>query len=703
MGEFGGAGLKREGQKVWAYAHTPGGQALLIALLTLIGLLLAWWQTSHWYQSRLLAEARAQTAEETFLRANALSLAINRRFAQLQGLYAFARAEAADSEFGTRFETFAAGLYDASQGIRDLAIAPGGIIRYVYPPDDNKSVVGYEPLRDNRPEIRADTQRAIESGRIVVSGPIELIQGGMGLIARQAVYQGGEYWGLVNVVLDMPSLLADAGLEGPDEITFALRDETGRMLYGAEAVFNQEPVIRRIGLPEGFWELAAVPAGGWPAAIRSRLFVFQGAGLLIVFLAAGLVHLSINRQARLAAAVKGRTQEISRINQQLEQRIADRTRELTTLYEVTAVASASLDLDQVMAESLARIIAVMGCEIGSIHLLDPAESRLHLAAWQGTPAEIIPEIETMPLGRGVAGGVIERDKPVVVAAIEAEPAAAPAAGRLLAGHAYVGAPMRAKGKVVGVLSIIGPAGRQFSAEEVALLASIADQVGVAVENAQLYKRAEALAVAEERQRLAREIHDTLAQGFTGIKLQLEAVESALETDQQEVALKRLSRARTVVNQSLAEARRSMWALRSVSLEEKKLAAALRDSARGLTAGSELIVTVDAPDDLPRFPTELETDLLRVAQEAVMNVVKHAQARHLAMRLTYQNNQIELEIDDDGRGFSSGSAQVSEDGGGFGLTAMQERMARHGGTLELNSQPRRGTHIVARVEIEPKGA
>lgn len=690
-------------QKAWAYAHTPGGQALLIALVTLVVLLLAWWQVSQWYQGQLLAEARAQTANETFLRANALSLAISRRFAQLQGLSAFVQAEAEDGEFETHFETFAAGLYGESEGVRDLAVAPAGVIRYVYPLDENKSVIGYEPLKDNRPQVRADTQLAIDSGNIVVSGPVELLQGGMGLIARQAVYQNGEFWGLVNVVLDMPSLLTDAGLDGSDQIDFALRDETGRLFYGSEAVFNREPVIQRVELPEGVWELAAVPAGGWMTTIRPRLLIFQGAGLLIVFLAAGLVHLSINRQASLAAAVDQRTQEIIRINQQLERRVADRTRDLTTLYEVTTVASASLDLNRVMTESLAHIINTMNCEIGSIHLLDDTETRLHLAAWQGTPEEIIPEIKTLPLDSGVAGRVIGHDGPLVVPAIEAEATAVPAAGRLLAGHAYVGAPMRAKGEAVGVLSVIGPAGRNFNAEEVTLLASIADQVGVAVENAQLYKQAEALAVAEERQRLAREIHDTLAQGFTGVNIQLEAVESALETEQQEVALRRLDRARNLANQSLAEARHSVWALGSPSLAEKKLAAALRDSARGLTAGTELTLTVDAPDDLPRFPPELENDLLRVAQEAVMNAVKHAQARHVAIYLKYQDNHIELQIKDDGRGFLNGSAGVSQEGGGFGLTAMRERIARHGGTLQINSQPQRGTYIAAKIEVHHKGA
>jgi signal transduction histidine kinase len=148
----------------------------------------------------------------------------------------------------------------------------------------------------------------------------------------------------------------------------------------------------------------------------------------------------------------------------------------------------------------------------------------------------------------------------------------------------------------------------------------------------------------------------------------------------------------------------VWALRSRSLEEKNLADALRDSARGLVAESELVLTVEVQGDFPDIPPELETDLLRVAQEAVMNVVKHTQAQHLDIHLNYQDNQIELQIKDDGRGFSVDLAKSGRrDGSGFGLTAMQERIARHGGTLQIDSQPQRGTNIIAKVEFQHRGA
>ena len=388
----------------------------------------------------------------------------------------------------------------------------------------------------------------------------------------------------------------------------------------------------------------------------------------------------------------------------LEERVAARTRQLSALYDVAAVASASLDLETVMEQSLDRILEVMDCRIGGIHLVNEARDEVSLTAWRNIPDEIIFEIQTLPMGSGVVGRIIAQCAPLVVPGMADDPDTVPTAKRILGQQVYVGAPMRAKGQAVGVLSVIGAEGRQFNAEEVALLASIADQMGVAVENAQLYEQAEALAVAEERQRLAREIHDTLAQGLTGINLQLEAVESALELQKGELVLERLNRARQLADQSLAEARRSVWALRSESLAKKELANALRDSVQGLTAGTGLVVTIEVQDELPQFPAELKTDLLRVAQEAVMNVVKHADAKHLTIRLKYQANDIELQIEDDGRGFLVGHTRIGgEEGGGFGLTAMRERMARHGGTLGIDSHPQCGTRIIASVESGNAGA
>ena len=312
-------------QRLWAAVRRPDGKALLAALLTLAVLLPVWWLAGRWYGDRLLEQERADAALETSLRANALSSTINRRLARLQGLYAFVQVELSEEDFAVQFERFASGLYADTRGIRNLAVAPGSVVRYVYPLSGNESVLDYNPADDPRTEVRAGVQRTIESREVALTGPVELVQGGQGLIARQAVYQGGVYWGLVNMVLDMPTMLEEAGLgEQLGDLDLALRDAGGQVFYGPERVFDSRPVLSVIRFPDDAWELAAVPSGGWQTAAQGPLRLLQVGSLIIVLLVAGLVYLSVNRQARLALAVRERTREIAQVNERLRQDIAER-------------------------------------------------------------------------------------------------------------------------------------------------------------------------------------------------------------------------------------------------------------------------------------------------------------------------------------------------------------------------------------------
>ena len=212
-------------------------------------------------------------------------------------------------------------------------------------------------------------------------------------------------------------------------------------------------------------------------------------------------------------------------------------------------------------------------------------------------------------------------------------------------------------------------------------------------------QAEELATMRERNRMARELHDTLAQGFTGILLQLEAVDSALSTSGVDTARERIELARTLARDSLAEARRSVWSLRPQALEHQDLPAAVRDTVRALirTLDDGPAVRFRTVGEARPLRPELETDLLRVAQEAVTNASRHAGARNVALELRYDPAAVELRVDDDGHGFPVGQPTVRADGGGFGLTAMRERIERHGGELGVHSTAGVGTALVARVE------
>jgi signal transduction histidine kinase/ligand-binding sensor domain-containing protein len=203
-------------------------------------------------------------------------------------------------------------------------------------------------------------------------------------------------------------------------------------------------------------------------------------------------------------------------------------------------------------------------------------------------------------------------------------------------------------------------------------------------------------VLGERARLAREIHDTLAQGFVGISSQLDAVAMCLP-DEQSPVRKYLDLARRMARHSLTEARRSVMDLRASVLEGQDLAAALQSGTRMWTAGSPVAVEVDVSGPPMELPQEMEQHLLRIAQEAVTNVLKHAGASRIAIKLHTEARKLYLRIRDNGRGFEQGDVFVSA-GGHFGVLGMRERAQRLGGELRLNSHPGEGTEVEVTVPL-----
>ena len=203
------------------------------------------------------------------------------------------------------------------------------------------------------------------------------------------------------------------------------------------------------------------------------------------------------------------------------------------------------------------------------------------------------------------------------------------------------------------------------------------------------------AVLGERNRIAREIHDTLAQGYVGVSVQLEVLAELLRLNKAEAAAKHLDLTRGYVREGLADARQSIWALRSQDAGETALPVKLRRMVEGadgpgLKAGFSIYGAYRA------LPAETEREILRVAQEAIHNVKKHAGAKNLFVELEYGPGDIALEVRDDGRGFLVGKeleSVLERDGPGhYGLTGMRERAAAIGGTLVVTSEPGVGTTV-----------
>ena len=211
----------------------------------------------------------------------------------------------------------------------------------------------------------------------------------------------------------------------------------------------------------------------------------------------------------------------------------------------------------------------------------------------------------------------------------------------------------------------------------------------------LLVKAREAAVLEERQRLAREIHDTLAQGLTGVVTQLEAAEAALQ-DRPEAARGHLDTARCLARESLGEARRSVHALRPGPLEEGRLVDAIAAVARDWSRTSGVPAAVTSFGEARPLPSETEVTLLRVAQEALANAGRHAGASAVALTLAFGDGQVSLDVTDDGRGFDPAARRSGNGSGGFGLTAMRERVAALRGSLDVESGPGQGTTVVATI-------
>ena len=202
------------------------------------------------------------------------------------------------------------------------------------------------------------------------------------------------------------------------------------------------------------------------------------------------------------------------------------------------------------------------------------------------------------------------------------------------------------------------------------------------------------AVLDERNRIAREIHDNLAQDILGISVQLELV-ARLMPAAAEAAKGHLDRARILVRNSMTEARRYVWDLRSQELQKKDLPAAFRDMTRRLTAESNVEAVVEVAGPLRPLPLEVETNLLRIGQEAINNAVKHAGANRIDVALNFDTRNVRLSVSDDGRGFDA-DRQVAD--GHFGLIGMRERAEQIGGVLTIRSANERGTQISVDVPL-----
>ncbi len=383
----------------------------------------------------------------------------------------------------------------------------------------------------------------------------------------------------------------------------------------------------------------------------------------------------------------------------LEQKVIERTEkerqraeQLRTINEVSRKISSIVNLDELLAYVGNLLRQTFHFYNVNIFLFEPDSGKLMLKTLHFSGQKnVIPVGVPLEMDEaGIIGKAARSGEYVLVNDLASEPVYRKADSMSETKSELV-IPVKMGGRVLGVLDIESAEVDGFDEADVFTAQTLGDQLAVAIENARLYQETRSLAVTEERNRMAREIHDTLAQGFTGIILQLEATEQALGETTDDVQ-KHLNQARSLARKSLAEARRSVWNLSPQALEQLRLDEAIKHEVDRFQHDNGIDATYTQYGDRRDIPPEMGTALFRICQESLANVAKHARATSVEVVLDFEGSEIDLTIKDNGAGFALDDDGKAGKSGGFGLISMRERALGQNGKFDVQSEKGGGTVI-----------
>ncbi len=406
-------------------------------------------------------------------------------------------------------------------------------------------------------------------------------------------------------------------------------------------------------------------------------------------------------------AVEGIVRDITQrvINQQtLERVVEERTREIErrrqvaeSLRETLTVLNSDRSIAEILDHIVGQAIRLLGADAASIYQLDKSDKILRIRAARGLDPDYVARME-IPVGTAPVGEAVVTRRPVTTAisrehllAIrdKLSPLTRTLLERLAAQcRALIAVPLIVKGEAYGGLVAYYASPREFSEEETALAMALGDQAALAIENARLRAHLQETAAAAERDRLARDLHDSVTQTLFSVNLIAGVLPRLWERNPEE-ARRRLDELRQLARGALAEMRTLLLELRPAALLEIPLADLLEQLAEATAGRSQLPVTVTAEGEA-RLPADVQIALYRIAQEALNNAAKHAGASRCTVAVRWDSNTASLAVRDDGRGFDALRASQTH----LGLRIMRERAEAIGATLTVTSDLGRGTIVKA---------
>jgi signal transduction histidine kinase len=369
-----------------------------------------------------------------------------------------------------------------------------------------------------------------------------------------------------------------------------------------------------------------------------------------------------------------------------------RAEQFQVIGEVGRQITSIMDIDQVLEQVVKLVQKAFAYDHVAIAMLEGSFAIYQVGAgrlWEDPKFNFNPS--RLKIGaEGVTGRVAATGQALYLPDVREDPGYIEMKGSGTLSELTV--PIKVKGKVIGVLDAQSRSLDAFDESDLMVLQSLADQTAVAVENARLYKQAQQLAVIDERNRLARELHDSVTQALYGITLHAEAAYRQLKTDNADLANEQLVELRNTAQEALREMRLLIFELRPSVVEMQGLVQALRARLEAVEERAGMRVEMNLAESLD-LSDQVQDGLYRIAQEALNNSLKHAKANQVILNLIDAESKVTMEITDDGVGFNP---EEEIEGGGLGLDGIIERAELIKGELTIDSRPGKGTTI--RIEV-----
>ena len=418
--------------------------------------------------------------------------------------------------------------------------------------------------------------------------------------------------------------------------------------------------------------------------VLGNLHDFPGLLVLFVWAAIGIALFSFS----VFSIVKRLERRVVDQNRELEQR----NRELAALLAVGRASSASLELQEIVEQAMAAILDVTSAEATEVWVR--VDDELELVGHTGVASDAFAQRTSLAVGEGLPGLAAARGEAVVVHELTRDERFVRPRVKAAGFETYCALPLRHRGETVGVLGVAARDPRKLCTDdELRLLEGVGERLGTAIANARLHNRVLDGAVIEERVRIARELHDGLAQVLGYINTQTLAVRRLLAAGDVGAAQEQLAAMERAAQRVYIDIREAIVGLRTSTARSAGLGPSLVEYVAEFARMSAIAARVDADPqtaDVVLAPST-EIQLVRIVQEALSNVRKHARAEHAWVRLTVEDGQLLVEVEDDGRGFDP-DAPAPTGWPRFGLQTMRERAAAVGGRLELDAGLGRGTSL-----------